>query len=137
LHAGRVGGARTCVRLLGACWPRQYRPSDPPLLVGWCNVVRWYKRQSVRHVSPPARPRPPPARPGAPMLTRLAKRFDFDAAHWLPFVGEAHKCYRMHGHTYRVQLVLQGEPDRRGMLMDFADIERAWVPVHGIVDHRV
>jgi len=63
--------------------------------------------------------------------------FDFDAAHWLPHVPEGHKCGRMHGHTYRVELILSGEVDpARGWFVDYADIADAWAAVDGILDHR-
>ena len=38
------------------------------------------------------------------MLTTISKRWDFDAAHRLPFLPPEHKCHRMHGHTYAVEL---------------------------------
>jgi 6-pyruvoyl-tetrahydropterin synthase len=52
--------------------------------------------------------------------TRISKTFDFDAAHHLPFVSEGHKCRRMHGHTYRVELVCEGTLDERGMICDYS-----------------
>ncbi len=70
------------------------------------------------------------------MTLRIAKRFDFDAAHWLPNVPPSHKCHRMHGHTYGVEIILEGEPDERGMVADYADIEVAWQSLHAILDHR-
>lgn len=42
-------------------------------------------------------------------MIRIAKTFDFDAAHWLPFVPDGHKCRRMHGHTYRVDYGCEGQ----------------------------
>jgi 6-pyruvoyltetrahydropterin/6-carboxytetrahydropterin synthase len=69
-------------------------------------------------------------------MVRIAKVFDFDAAHWLPNVPDGHKCKRMHGHTCKVELVLEGELDERGFLVDFAEIAEAWEPVGSLVDHR-
>lgn len=75
------------------------------------------------------------------MKTSIAKRFDFDAAHRLPHVPDGHKCKRMHGHTYVVEVVLTGEIEvdgpNQGMLVDYADLAKAWEPVHAILDHRV
>lgn len=68
---------------------------------------------------------------------RIAKTFDFDAAHHLPRVHHDHKCHRMHGHTYRVEIVLEGEPDARGMVRDYEEIAIAWRCIHDLVDHRV
>lgn len=69
-------------------------------------------------------------------MVTICKQFDFDAAHWLPKVHEGHKCRRLHGHTYRVAIYMQGEPDERGMVVDYAEISEAWRPVHDRVDHR-
>lgn len=67
----------------------------------------------------------------------IAKTFDFDAAHFLPNVPEGHKCRRLHGHTYRVEVQLQGEVDGRGMVVDYAEISRAWESIHAALDHRL
>ena len=71
------------------------------------------------------------------MMVSIAKRFDFDAAHFLPNVPDGHKCKRMHGHTYWVELVFHGEPDARGMVLDYAEIAAAWAPLNDLLDHRV
>jgi len=68
---------------------------------------------------------------------RISKTFDFDAAHWLPFVAKDHKCHRMHGHTYRCEIICAGELDARGMVVDYAEIANAWAPIHAAIDHRV
>jgi 6-pyruvoyltetrahydropterin/6-carboxytetrahydropterin synthase len=70
------------------------------------------------------------------LKVRIAKTFDFDAAHFLPFVPAGHKCGRMHGHTYRVEVVLEGEPDERGMVVDYAEIAAVWQPIFDAIDHR-
>lgn len=71
------------------------------------------------------------------MIATIAKRFTFDAAHHLPTVPEDHKCHRMHGHTYTVELVLIGEVQPNGFVVDYADIEALWRPLHDALDHRV
>lgn len=70
------------------------------------------------------------------MIT-IAKRFTFDAAHFLPCMPELHKCRGMHGHTYEVELQLYGEPDANGILVDYDDVAKAWEPIHALVDHKV
>ena len=35
------------------------------------------------------------------------------------------KCERLHGHTYHLRVVLEGEPDAEGMIFDFVDLKRA------------
>ena len=65
------------------------------------------------------------------------KAFDFEAAHRLPHVPEGHKCARLHGHSFRVELHVAGplrEPE--GWVMDFADLKTAWRPLHDALDHR-
>ncbi|MBQ4402705.1 MAG: 6-carboxytetrahydropterin synthase QueD [Synergistaceae bacterium] len=51
----------------------------------------------------------------------LCKDFTFDAAHNL--VDYHGKCERLHGHTYRLRVVLEGEPDAEGMIMDFLELK--------------
>lgn len=70
------------------------------------------------------------------MNIRIAKRFNFDAAHQLPKVPEGHKCRRMHGHTYCVEVVLSGPVGDDGMLVDYQDISDAWAPLFDALDHR-
>jgi len=68
----------------------------------------------------------------------IVKEFTFDAAHYLPNVDDAHKCKNLHGHTYRVRLVIEGPLDPVvGWVMDFADIKAAWKPLEQQLDHQV
>jgi 6-pyruvoyltetrahydropterin/6-carboxytetrahydropterin synthase len=67
----------------------------------------------------------------------IFKEFTFEAAHRLPFVPDGHKCSRLHGHSYRVEVHVTGEiGDTSGWVMDFGDIKQAFVPVHDQLDHR-
>ena len=50
----------------------------------------------------------------------LCKEFTFDAAHNL--VRYHGKCEALHGHTYRVAVWVEGEPDDEGMVMDFCEL---------------
>jgi queuosine biosynthesis protein QueD len=36
------------------------------------------------------------------------------------------KCQNIHGHTWEVILMMAGEPDERGIVMDYHDIKQAW-----------
>lgn len=57
---------------------------------------------------------------------RIWKEFTFDAAHRLPNVPPEHKCGRVHGHTYRFRLHVEGEPDpTTGWIVDFGGLLRA------------
>ena len=51
----------------------------------------------------------------------VSKDFTFDAAHNL--VNYHGKCERLHGHTYRLRVVLEGSPDSEGMVMDFIELK--------------
>ena len=51
----------------------------------------------------------------------LSKDFTFDAAHNL--VHYHGKCERLHGHTYKLRVVLEGQPDSEGMIMDFIELK--------------
>lgn len=71
------------------------------------------------------------------MNIRLVHAFRFEAAHRLPKVAEGHKCARLHGHSYLVELSLFGPVNEEtGWLVDFADIEAAWQPLHALLDHQ-
>lgn len=67
----------------------------------------------------------------------IYKAFSIDAAHRLPNVPDGHKCSRLHGHTFRVEVYVDGDVDERGgWVIDFADIQAAFLPLHGILDHN-
>lgn len=71
------------------------------------------------------------------MMATVSKRFTFDAAHRLDRLPPDHKCHRMHGHTYEVELVVTGEVDDNGFVIDYADIAEMWAPLHEKLDHRI
>jgi len=52
----------------------------------------------------------------------LCREFKFDAAHNL--VNYHGKCERLHGHTYRLAVTLEGRPDEEGMVCDFAEVKQ-------------
>ncbi|HET7457752.1 MAG TPA: 6-carboxytetrahydropterin synthase QueD [Gemmatimonadaceae bacterium] len=67
----------------------------------------------------------------------IFKEFTFEAAHRLPNVPEGHKCARLHGHSFRVRIVVDGPVDARtGWVMDFADLKAVVRPLHDRLDHR-
>lgn len=68
---------------------------------------------------------------------RLVRAFSFEAAHRLPNVPTGHKCSRLHGHSFHVELVCEGEIDpRTGWLIDFAEIKEAFGPLREQLDHH-
>ena len=68
---------------------------------------------------------------------RITQSFRFEAAHRLPNVPATHRCFRLHGHSYRVELVLEGPIDpHTGFVVDFFDIEAAFAPLLAMLDHH-
>jgi 6-pyruvoyltetrahydropterin/6-carboxytetrahydropterin synthase len=68
----------------------------------------------------------------------LVKTFRFEAAHALPNVPDGHKCGNMHGHSYRVDIHVSGQPDpHTGWVVDFGDIKCIVNAVLDELDHRV
>ncbi|WP_200211340.1 6-carboxytetrahydropterin synthase QueD [Micromonospora coerulea] len=66
----------------------------------------------------------------------IFREFTFEAAHRLPHVPEGHKCARLHGHSYRVELHVRGEVGASsGWVMDFGDIKAAFRPILDQLDH--
>ena len=68
---------------------------------------------------------------------KIVQAFTFEAAHRLPNVPQTHRCFRMHGHSYRVELHLEGPIDpHTGFVVDFFDVESAFAPLLGRLDHN-
>jgi 6-pyruvoyltetrahydropterin/6-carboxytetrahydropterin synthase len=66
----------------------------------------------------------------------IFREFTFEAAHRLPNVPDGHKCARLHGHSYRVQVHVQGDVDAEaGWVMDFGEIKKAVQPLRDQLDH--
>lgn len=67
----------------------------------------------------------------------IFKRFHIEAAHRLPNVPEGHKCARLHGHSFMVEIHVAGEPGpETGWIIDFSDIKRAFKPLYEQLDHH-
>ena len=67
----------------------------------------------------------------------IYKAFSIEAAHRLPNLPENHKCYRLHGHSFKVEVHVKGEVDQKtGWIMDFADISAAFKPLFERLDHH-
>jgi len=64
--------------------------------------------------------------------------FQVEAAHFLPRVPEGHKCRRMHGHSFRIEVHVSGELGAEsGWVMDFADLKKAFQPLFEQLDHHL
>ena len=67
----------------------------------------------------------------------IFKIFQIEAAHRLPHVPATHKCARLHGHSFRIEVHVRGEPDPQlGWVIDFADVKQAFAPIFEQLDHR-
>jgi 6-pyruvoyltetrahydropterin/6-carboxytetrahydropterin synthase len=67
----------------------------------------------------------------------IFREFTFEAAHRLTHVPDEHKCGRLHGHSYRVEIRVAGRVDEEtGWVMDFAEIKAAWALLDDLLDHR-
>ena len=73
-----------------------------------------------------------------PLITEISKEFTFEAAHRLPNVPPGHKCARVHGHSYRVEITLRGPVHPTyGWVVDFSELTAAWQPFHAQLDHQL
>jgi len=67
----------------------------------------------------------------------IFKVFTLEAAHRLPNVPEGHKCARLHGHSFRVELHLTGDVGAEsGWVMDFGDVKAVFQPLYEQLDHH-
>jgi len=64
---------------------------------------------------------------------RVAKRFRWEAAHRLPWHDGP--CRHLHGHSYRMEVVVEGPVDTKGMVIDFKDVKSALKPLVDAWDH--
>lgn len=68
----------------------------------------------------------------------LFRVFQVEAAHFLPKVPEDHKCRRLHGHSFRIEIHVTGEVgEDTGWVMDFADLKRVFQPLYDQLDHHL
>ena len=67
----------------------------------------------------------------------LIKKIKFEAAHRLPNVPEGHKCARLHGHSFQVDLHITGEVDPvLGWVMDLGEMKECFRPLLERLDHN-
>lgn len=68
---------------------------------------------------------------------QIFKEFRIEAAHRLPQVPPTHKCARLHGHSFRIGVYVEGPVGATtGWVMDFADVAAAMAPVYAALDHH-
>jgi 6-pyruvoyltetrahydropterin/6-carboxytetrahydropterin synthase len=67
-------------------------------------------------------------------MMRLRREFTFDSAHSIADMG---RCERLHGHTYRLVVTLEGTPDEKGIILDFRTLnEIVSSNVLSLLDHQ-
>lgn len=70
------------------------------------------------------------------MRARLIKDFRFEAAQTLPNLPSDHKCTKMHGHSFKVEIVVEGDVDPHvGWVYDHKRISEAMKPLMAMLDH--
>src|SRR5512140_1722164 len=66
----------------------------------------------------------------------ICKTFRFEAAHRLPNVPAGHKCSRLHGHSFHLEVYVSGEPqEQSGWIVDFGQIKAVVRPILEQLDH--
>ena len=69
---------------------------------------------------------------------RIYKDFYFEAAHFLPSAPAGHPNSRLHGHSFRARVTIDGQPDpKTGLIMHLGDLEAALQDVQKALDHRL
>ena len=66
---------------------------------------------------------------------KLFKEFSFEAAHKLPLVPKDHKCFQLHGHSFKARIYVEGPVNKQGWVMDFADLKVVCAPWIKKLDH--
>ncbi len=70
-------------------------------------------------------------------MFELSKQFRFDAAHTLDRSIQTESSRRIHGHSYRAEVTIRGQPDSStGMIVDLGLLESTMAEVRDALDHR-
>lgn len=69
-------------------------------------------------------------------MFELSKQFSFEAAHTLRRTVDAGPSRRIHGHSYRAEVTVQGERDTNGMVLDLGYFARAVEDARAGLDHH-
>lgn len=57
------------------------------------------------------------------MKVSITKKFTFGASHQLP--GDQYgECQHLHGHTYHLEVEIEGKLNRSGWIMNFSDLKK-------------
>ena len=66
---------------------------------------------------------------------KIFKEFTFEAAHKLPLVSKEHKCFNLHGHSFKVKVTIDGPINEMGWVMDFSELKKICSPYIEQLDH--
>ncbi|MFQ6678336.1 MAG: 6-carboxytetrahydropterin synthase QueD [Fidelibacterota bacterium] len=67
---------------------------------------------------------------------KIYKDIIFEAAHMLPNLPDGHKCKRLHGHSFKIRITVEGSINKSiGWVTDYADIKKAFAPIYRQLDH--
>ena len=64
---------------------------------------------------------------------KVGKAYKFDSAH---FITGHLKCGVMHGHTYHVLVMVKGEVEADGFVIDFNELDDVVKPIINSLDHK-
>jgi len=68
----------------------------------------------------------------------ISYRFGFDAAHHFDAFPAGHPYRGVHGHSFQVEVALEGEPDpATGFVADLGEVERECRRVRDALDHSL
>ncbi|MEH0155309.1 6-carboxytetrahydropterin synthase QueD [Limibacter armeniacum] len=68
---------------------------------------------------------------------QIFKEYTFEAAHRLPYMPEGHPCGRIHGHSWKAVLFLDGELEsQKGWVLDFNVLDECFKPTLALIDHN-
>ncbi len=71
------------------------------------------------------------------MQAEITKDFRFEAAHFLPFVPDGHKCKHLHGHSYLITVRVTGSINEMGWVMDLNELGKVCKPIIKNLDHKL
>ncbi len=98
-------------------------------------MVNTQAKNSLREKSPHQKNASPPSQKKG--VVEISKVFICESAHRLPYVPEGHKCGRLHGHSFRIEIWVRGQiEDETGWVMDFADLGQVFQPIYQQLDHH-
>ena len=68
---------------------------------------------------------------------KLSREFTFDAAHSLGHYPAGHANTRVHGHSFRARVTVEGQPDGNGQIVDLEEMGRQLNELHNRLDHQM